>query len=118
MKSKDDDAYPLQLLALSTRESQSAQWARSAPNRLVATVHPESSEVPDGQPGRLVSRLGSLTVEVRHDPSQRRDVVLLPKGGHHHLAACANSLLEARLTDLGEGGALYEETVRLERAVT
>ena len=109
-----DPNYPLQLLALSTRQSQSAQWVRSAPSRLVASVHPDSSGVADGQIGRLVSRLGALVVEVRHDASQRRDVVLLPKGGHRHLAACANSLLEARLTDLGEGGALYEERVRLE----
>jgi len=40
--------------------------------------------------------------------------VLLPKGGHYHLGACANSLIEPKLTDLGGGGALYEQGVRLE----
>jgi hypothetical protein len=40
-------------------------------------------------------------------------VVIVPKGGHLHLEACANRLITARLTDLGEGGALYEERVRL-----
>lgn len=28
-------------------------------------------------------------------------------------ASCANALTRARLTDLGEGGALYDERVRL-----
>jgi anaerobic selenocysteine-containing dehydrogenase len=110
-----DAEFPLQLLALSTRDSQSAQWASDAPRPLVATVHPEvAGGVADGERGQLSSRLGSIEVVVRHDDRQRRDVVLLPKGGHHHLAACANSLIEARLTDLGEGGALYEQGVRLE----
>lgn len=111
-----DPAYPLELLALSTREAQSAQWVHAAPSPLVATLHPQAaSGIADGERGRLVSAIGALVVTVRHDPRQRRDLVLLPKGGHQHLAACANSLLEARLTDLGEGGALYEQRVRLER---
>jgi anaerobic selenocysteine-containing dehydrogenase len=114
-----DPAYPLDLLALSTRDAQSAQWAHAAPNPLVATVHPDAaSGIGDGERAELVSALGALQVVVRHDDRQRRDVVLLPKGGHHHLSACANSLLEARLTDLGEGGALYEQRVRLESLVS
>jgi anaerobic selenocysteine-containing dehydrogenase len=107
--------FPLHLMAISTRDSQSAQWAHGAPSQLVATVHPEVAQgIADGGRGKLSSRVGSLEVVVKHDARQRRDVVLLPKGGHLHLAACANSLLEARLTDLGEGGALYEQGVRLE----
>lgn len=109
-----DPAYPLELLALSTRDAQSAQWAHAAPSPLWASVHPEAAGIGDGAVARLVSALGVLEVRVRHDARQRRDVVLLPKGGHHHLAASANSLLEARLTDIGEGGALYEQRVRLE----
>ncbi len=110
-----DANYPLQLLALSTRDAQSAQWAGHAPNPLIATLHPDSAgSIANGARARLSSRLGWIEVIVRHDAQQRRDVVLLPKGGHHHLAACANSLVEARLTDLGEGGALYEQLVRLD----
>lgn len=45
---------------------------------------------------------------IQHAARQRRDVVILLKGGHHPLAARANSLVEARATDLGEGGALDE----------
>jgi anaerobic selenocysteine-containing dehydrogenase len=110
-----DAEFPLQLMAISTRDSQSAQWAHDAPTPLVATVHPEAAVgIADGDRGKLSSRVGWLEVVVKHDARQRRDLVLLPKGGHHHLAACANGLLEARLTDLGEGGALYEQGVKLE----
>lgn len=109
-----DPAYPLTLLALSTRGAQSAQWAREAPSPLEATVHSESSAgIGAGQRARLESRVGKIDVIVRHDDRQRRDVIILPKGGHRHREACANTLLGAQLTDLGEGGALYEQAVRL-----
>ena len=108
--------YPLALLALSTREAQSAQWALAPPAPLTATLHPDAAQgLADGALCRLESRLGSLDVRLKHDARQRRDVVILPKGGHHHLSACANSLVEARATDLGEGGALYEQGVRVAR---
>jgi anaerobic selenocysteine-containing dehydrogenase len=110
-----DSEYPLQLMAQSTRDAQSSQWAGPVPSPLVARVHPEAAGgLADGERAWLCSRLGRIEVAVRHDERQRRDVALLPKGGHLHLAACANSLVEPRLTDLGGGGALYEQGVRLE----
>ena len=54
-----------------------------------------------------------MTVRLRHDPRQRRDVILTPKGGHLREGRCANALLTARTTDLGEGGALYDDRVGL-----
>ena len=63
--------------------------------------------------GRLESVVGSMVVKVRHDPLQRRDVALTPKGGHMKGGRCANALIHARTTDLGEGAALYEERVRI-----
>jgi hypothetical protein len=50
---------------------------------------------------------------VRHDPDQRRDLVLAAKGGHVSDGQCMNRLTAARTTDLGEGAALYEERVTL-----
>lgn len=106
--------FPLQLMALSTRHSQSAQWAGASPSPLTVTVHPLSAaNIPEGGHGLLQSLLGSLKVCVRHDARQRRDIALLPKGGHHHLNASANAIVQAKSTDLGNGGALYEEPVRL-----
>ena len=63
--------------------------------------------------GLLESAIGSLRVRVRHDARQRRDVAIVPKGGHLRDGRCANALLRARATDLGGGGALYDEGVRL-----
>jgi hypothetical protein len=67
----------------------------------------------DGAIGRLRSAIGEMPVRVRCDPAQRRDVALVPKGGHLRDGRCANALVRARTTDIGEGGALYDEGVRL-----
>src|SRR5205085_651688 len=78
------------------------------------TVHPDAAPgFADGALATLESRAGALTVCVRHDARQRRDVALIPKGGHLAAGRCANVLIRARLTDMGEGGALYDERVRL-----
>jgi len=106
--------YPLLLMALSTERSQSSQWARPQKGLTELTVHPDSAAgIADGGTGQLQSAIGTMSVVVRHDPLQRRDVALLAKGGHLREGRCANALVEASLTDLGEGGALYDQAVRL-----
>jgi anaerobic selenocysteine-containing dehydrogenase len=110
----DAERYPLMLLSLSTPRSQSSQWAKAPPKPAEVTVHPDAAAgVSDGELATLESSIGRLTVRVRHDPRQRRDVALIPKGGHLRDGAAANALVRARVTDLGEGGALYDERVRL-----
>jgi hypothetical protein len=52
-------------------------------------------------------------VRIKHDPKQRRDTALIPKGGHLRAGQCANALVRAAITDYGEGGALYDEQVRI-----
>ncbi len=111
--SPDVPGYPLWLLSLSTEKSQSSQWAHAPEGPCVATVHPDSCPVADGESARLQSELGEIKVRVRHDPRQRRDVVVLPKGGHYRDGRAANALVRAAVTDIGEGGALYDERVRL-----
>lgn len=109
-----DDAFPLLLTSVSTPKSQSSQWARPPELPLEVTVHPDSAAgLADGALARLESRLGAIDVRVRHDARQRRDVALMPKGGSFAAGAAANALIRAALTDLGEGGALYDEPVRL-----
>jgi hypothetical protein len=106
--------FPLKLMALSTEKAQSSQWAHAPSGLAEVTVHPESSGgVADGGRAQLESELGTLEVVVRHDVRQRRDVALMAKGGHLGAGRCANALTRARLTDAGEGAALYEEHVRL-----
>lgn len=109
-----DADFPLLLMALSTERSQSSQWARPQAGLAVLTVHPDAAAgIPDGGIGELHSAIAAMRVVVRHDPAQRRDVALLPKGGHLRSGHCGNALVAAALTDLGEGGALYDQPVRL-----
>jgi anaerobic selenocysteine-containing dehydrogenase len=108
--------FPLRLLALSTAKSQSSQWVSEPEWPTALTVHPTAAEgFQLGDVCQIESPLGRMTVRLVFDPLQRPDVALMAKGGTREREACANSLIAARLTDLGDGGALYEECVRLIR---
>jgi anaerobic selenocysteine-containing dehydrogenase len=110
----DDAEYPLTLLSLSTDESQSSQWSVTHEGPAIATIHPAAAPgLTDGAVCTLSSRVGTMRVRLRFDDHQRKDVVLVPKGGHHRSGKNPNALLSARLTDAGEGGALYDQRVRL-----
>ena len=104
--------YPLILVSLSTDRAQASQWARPLDGPLEVTVHPDAAAgIPDGGLGRLESAIAALDVRVRHDPAQRRDVALVPKGGRFGAGRCANALIRGRVTDC-ESAAL-DEPVRL-----
>ena len=106
--------YPLFLMSLSTEKAQSSQWAVPQQGNAVVTVHPEAANgIGDGELCSLQSGISSMTVRLHYDVKQRRDVALIPKGGHWREGRCANALLRARTTDLGEGGALYDERIRI-----
>ena len=109
-----DPAWPLVLMAVSTAASQCSQWSEAPGLPAEAVVHPDvAAGVADGGLACLRSRHGAMSIRVRHDATQRRDMVRLAKGGSLHLGLCANAIIEARTTDLGEGGALYDETVKI-----
>jgi len=114
-RSRVTSEYPLYLMALSSEKSQNSQWSKGQPaGPAVVTVHPDAARgIPDGGLGKLESAIGCLPIQVRHDSKQRRDVALLAKGGHFRENRAANALSRARATDLGGGGALYDEPVRL-----
>jgi hypothetical protein len=77
-------------------------------------IHPDAAAgIADGALARLESAIASIEVRARHDRRQRRDVAIAAKGGHLGAGRCLNRLIRARTTDLGEGGALYDEGVRL-----
>ncbi len=107
--------YPLFLTSISTAKAQASQTtARFQEGPAEATVHPQAAPgLRDGDLARLETRAGSMTVRVLLDPRQRRDVVVVPKGGWRSAGRCANSLIRARTTDGGEGAAYYDEHARL-----
>ncbi len=109
---------PLFLMAISTEKAQCSQWpARAQEGPLAATVHPEAAPgLREGEVVALESEIGSLDVRLVFDARQRRDVVLVPKGGWLHRERCANALTPARLTDAGEGAVYYETPVRIRPA--
>jgi anaerobic selenocysteine-containing dehydrogenase len=111
-----DPSYPLQLLSVSTDRFQASQAHSSEQTGPTeATVHPDAAGGrPDGAHAFLVSCVARIPVVVRHDAQQRRDVVLVAKGGWFGRGRAANALVRARTTDLGEGAAYYDEGVRLE----
>jgi anaerobic selenocysteine-containing dehydrogenase len=106
---------PLLLMALSTEKAQSSQWLpRGESGPPVATVHPDAAPAfRDGDLADLESEIARMTVRLRFDDRQRRDVLLLPKGGWLLKGACANALVPARATDAGEGAVYYDTPVRI-----
>lgn len=114
----EEPGYPLWLFSNSTEQTQSSQWAAPEPPMLTATCHPAAANgFKDGDAVRLESAIGSIRVKLRHDPAQRRDVVVVPKGGNYDRGNCANALIRARLTDEGEGSAYQDCRVRLVPAI-
>jgi anaerobic selenocysteine-containing dehydrogenase len=110
----DEPGFPLWLFSNSTEKSQSSQWAGGEPDVLTATCHPAvANGYADGDVVFLESALGRLRVRVKLDAGQRRDVVIVPKGGHYDSGTSANALIKARTTDAGEGAAYQDCRVRL-----
>lgn len=109
---------PLFLMAFSTDRAQSSQWAGPVPEGpAVATVHPEAAPgFRDGDLAAVESEIGSMTVRLRFDARQRRDVLLMAKGGWLRDGRCANALVPAQLTDAGGGAVYYDTPVRLRPA--
>jgi anaerobic selenocysteine-containing dehydrogenase len=106
---------PLLLMALSTEKAQSSQWLpRGDGGPPVATVHPDAARgFRDGELAEAESEIARMTVRLRFDDRQRRDVLLVPKGGWLSRGACANALVPARATDAGEGAVYYDTPVRI-----
>jgi anaerobic selenocysteine-containing dehydrogenase len=114
---EDEPGFPLWLFSSSTEKAQCSQWAGPAPTVLEATCHPDAAPgFSDGADVLLESAIGRLRARLKLDPSQRRDVVIVPKGGHFDSGTCANVLVRARLTDAGEGAAYLDCRVRIRPA--
>lgn len=114
---EEEPGYPLWLFSNSTERSQSSQWAGPPPAVLEATCHPDAVPgLADGADVVIESAIGAVRGRLKLDPLQRRDVLIVPKGGHYDAGTSANVLVKARLTDAGEGAAYLDCRVRIRPA--
>ncbi|HEX5053316.1 MAG TPA: molybdopterin-dependent oxidoreductase [Planctomycetota bacterium] len=106
---------PLWLFSNSTEKAQASQWAgHGLGEHTWIAVHPDAAPgIAAGARVRVRSALGEIVAELRHDPEQRTDVAIMPKGGHFDRGHSANSLIAARATDLGLGAAYLDCLVRI-----
>jgi anaerobic selenocysteine-containing dehydrogenase len=106
---------PLWLFSNSTEKSQGSQWAGAGlGERSWIVVHPDALPgIAAGTIVRVASATGEIEAELRHDPEQRRDVAIMPKGGQFDRGHSANVLVAARATDVGLGAAYLDCLVRI-----
>lgn len=104
---------PLLLTSLATAAVQGSQWLNGAQDdHLPATVHPDSAAGFNADDiVALESEHGQLTVRLKLDSNQRRDIVLVPKGGWLNKRRCANALIKAQTTDAGDCAVYYDTPV-------
>jgi anaerobic selenocysteine-containing dehydrogenase len=106
---------PLWLFSNSTEKSQASVWSgQGLGDRVWVAVHPDA--VPGLAEGAIVvvhSVVGRIEAELRLDPAQRRDLAVMPKGGHFDRGHSANALIPAQPTDLGLGAAYLDCLVRI-----
>lgn len=110
-----DAGSALRLAAVASEKAQSSQWpAASQVGPATATVHPDTAPgFRDGGLAQLQSATGRMPVRLRFDDRQRRDMVLMDKGGWLHADRCANALVSAELTDDGQCAVYYDTQVRI-----
>ena len=106
---------PLLLMAISTADAQGSQWVEDAQDGpAIATLHPDAANgLTDGSIAVVESEVGSLKVRLRFDDQQRRDILLMPKGGWLREGRCANALIRGELSDAGGCAAYYDTPVRI-----
>tara|TARA_R110002072_G_scaffold233795_1_gene391352 strand:+ start:20296 stop:22272 length:1977 start_codon:yes stop_codon:yes gene_type:complete len=106
---------PLLLTSLATAAVQGSQWLDGTQDdHLPATVHPDSASGFNANDVVILeSEHGQLTVRLKFDVSQRRDIVLLPKGGWLNKGRCANALIKAQTTDAGDCAVYHDTPVRI-----
>ena len=106
---------PLWLFSNSTEKSQASIWSGTGlGDHVWIAAHPDAVPgIADGALVRVASPRAELTARLRHDPAQRRDIAIMPKGGAFERGQSANALVDARTTDLGLGAAYLDCLVTL-----
>lgn len=109
--------YPLQLLTLINRRFVHSQiLPEDQAARPVVGVHPDTLNglgLEPG-PGRLVTELGFLGVELAADTAVHPDCVVYRRGPWGKFGGGVNRIIRAVETDMGGSSAFYEQRCRLE----
>ena len=107
------------LTALSTGKSQASQWpAETQIGPAIAVVHPSTApDFADGDQVTLTTKRGRMQVRLHFDDRQRRDVILMEKGGWYSSGRSANALIAAEATDDGQCAVYYDTPVTISRSV-
>ena len=110
--------YPLRLLSLVRRDAIHSQIApeeqTGLPKVWIASDNPVFETVDPGKDVFLVSPLGRLQVQLETLPGLHRETVIYRRGDWIQCGGGVNQLIEARLTDMGNGSSYYSQYVRLE----
>lgn len=112
------EGFPLRLLSLVRRGAIHSQiLPEEHPARPTVYLAPDSpgwAMFDSDRPVFLVSELGRLEVEVAAKKGLRPGVVVYRRGDWLGLGGGVNQLIQARLSDIGETAAYYDQFVRLE----
>lgn len=112
--------YPLNLLSLVRRDAIHSQILPAdqteLPTVALSTQSPLWETLDLERPLFLVSAVGRMAVRLEPCPDLHPQAVIYRRGDWLRCGGGINQLIEARLTDRGEGAAYYDQPVRLENA--
>ncbi len=86
------------------------------PNVFISPENPILKTTDLTHPVELVTEKGSLKVQLCLHPGMHREDIWFPRGGWMQFERCVNALVEARLTDIGEQAAFYEQRVTIRQS--
>lgn len=111
----EESRRPLWLMSNSIADAQCSQWSVDVPTLLPAVCHPDAAPGRnDGDEALLRNDMGELRVRLSFDDRQRRDIVVVPKGGPFATGHCVNTLVSDALTEDGAGAAYLDARVSIE----
>lgn len=109
--------YPLFFMTIAGNKAHNSQLLEKFQNGLPeAIVHPENLTFPHVKTGDIVeikSRVGSMKAQIKVDPNQRKDIVLLYRGGWLKKGWGANAITEPLMSREGGGAAYFATKVRI-----
>jgi anaerobic selenocysteine-containing dehydrogenase len=112
------DGFPLRLLTLVRRDVMHSQILpdrrKELPKAWISPECPVWSQLDEDKNIYLISPKGKLRVHLKRLPGLHPETVLYRRGDWMKFGGGVNQIIEAGLTDMGNGAAFYDQYVRLE----